>query len=113
MKGTILQYQADKPKPTVIEIDGPPTLDALKSAIGGGWLEIVPYFKTIEHGRKLRQCVAFCDENGKLRDLDFNPVATFLWDKAMRLDTGVGCNPDYLVGTIAVVFGDREFMEAL
>lgn len=44
---------------------------------------------------------------------DYNPEATFRWEQAMRRATGCGCQPDYLVGAIAVVFGDREFMEAL
>ena len=58
--------------------------------------------------------MAFCDEDGKgRRNLPLNRMATFAWDAAMRRDHGCGCAPDYLVGNVVVVFGDREFMEAL
>ena len=59
------------------------------------------------------RCVAFCDENGKLTGLPMNMPATKLWDNAMRKAVGCGASPDFLVGDIAVVFGDEAFMEAL
>jgi len=113
MKGTILIYKPGTTIPEVQEIDGPPTLDVLKAAIGGGHLEVVPYFSTIQHGQQRHRCVAFCDEEGKLDGLSFNKVATQHWDHAMRISQGCNASPDYLVGDIAVVFGDEEFMEAL
>jgi hypothetical protein len=42
-----------------------------------------------------------------------NMPATKLWDNAMRKAVGCGASPDFLVGDIAVVFGDEAFMEAL
>jgi|KBSMisStandDraft_5_1062788.scaffolds.fasta_scaffold01329_28 hypothetical protein len=113
MKGTILVYRPGTTIPEVREIDGSPTLDVLKAGIGGGHIEIVPYFNTIQHGKKQHRCVAFCDENGKLTGLPMNMPATKLWDNAMRKAVGCGASPDFLVGDIAVVFGDEAFMEAL
>jgi len=58
------------------------------------------------------QCVAFCDEHGKLDNLPTNVRATELWKAALiradshRLD-------DVLCGPVAVVYGDAEFMAAL
>lgn len=48
--------------PFVVEI--PPTLEAMKAAIGGGWIEIVPLDRT-----GLELC---CDEEGKLKGLPMN-----------------------------------------
>lgn len=113
MKGTMLVFKPGQSRPVVTPIDGPPTLELLKPALNGGYLEVVPHFRAIGHDGKQHACVALCDEDGKRNQLPFNPVATFLWDKAMRVATGVGCHPDYLVGPVVVVFGDDEFMEAM
>src|SRR5215831_3603700 len=110
MRGTLLIYKPFAPKPEVQEIEGPPTLEALKAGIGGGFIEPVPHFKTIMYRGELRRCIAFCDETGKVchPPLEDNIEATILWDKAMRAATGHGCHPDYLVGDIVVVMGDKE-----
>lgn len=89
-------------------------LKVLTDAIGGGYLEVVPYFKSIEHEGKLHPCVAFCDEDGKRKSwLDYNAAANEHWRRAMRRAAGCSPDPDFLVGPIAVVFGDDEFMGAL
>jgi hypothetical protein len=111
MRGTLLIY-SPAGGVTTREV-GEPKLELLKEAIGGGYLEVVPHWTSIEHGGKRRRCVAFCDEDGKRKDLPVNGAATVTWDFAMRRDKGCGCAPDYLVGNVVVVFGDREFMEAL
>ena len=113
MRGTILIYKPHDPRPVVIEIEGEPTLPALKDAIGGGYLEVVPRFTHIHHDGKVHRCVAFCDEDGKRKQLPYNAHATQLWDAVMRASVGCGCAPDYLVGQIGVVFGDPAFMKAL
>ena len=113
MKGTVLIYKPGTTIPEVKEIEGPPTLDVLKDAIGGGHLESVPYFHSIQHGRQRHRCAAFCDEDGKVKGLPMNMLATQLWDQSMRRSHGCSASPDFLVGQIAVVFGDAEFMEAL
>jgi hypothetical protein len=114
MRGTLLIFHPYETRPPEVRhVNGPPTLELLKEGIGGGYLETVPYFLTIDHDGVRHNCVAFCDEEGKLKQFDHNPEATIRWDQAMRRAVGCGCRPDYLVGQIAVVFGDREFMEAL
>lgn len=112
MQGTIVIFKPDSAEPEVREVSEP-TLELLKDAIGGGHLEVVPYWRQIKHAGKLHRCVAWCDEDGKRKQLSVNQMATVLWDAAMRRDVGCSCAPDYLVGQIAVTFGDSEFMEAL
>lgn len=113
MKGALLIYRPDETRPRIVPIAGEPQLDMLKDAIGGGYLEPVPYFTTIAHDGELRRCVAFCDEDGKQKKLGFNTTATFLWEAAMLRSAGCSCRPDYLVGPVAVAIGDPEFMESL
>ena len=113
MKGTLLIFKPEQSKPVAMPIDGPPTLELLKDAIGGGYIEVVPRWNRIAHAGDHHRCVAFCDEDGKRKQLPMNMMATTLWDKCMRQACGIGCAPDYLVGQIAVVYGDDEFMEAL
>lgn len=117
MKGVILSIDIDGTE-TINQIDGPPTLDALKEAIGGGYIEVVPYFDTFPRDSKNIKCVAFCNEEGKLQDLPYNQPATALWQlslwvKGESLVSSTGDLQDYLVGRIAVVFGDDDFMAAL
>lgn len=117
MKGTIVSIDADGVE-TVNQVDGSPTLDSLKAAIGGGDLEVVPFFNVIEHDGKVVRCVAFCDENGKNTGMPFNESATARWQAslwAQGSSLGAKNNEllDYLVGKVAVVFGDDEFMKAL
>jgi hypothetical protein len=110
-----------------IPIDGNPSLEEFASAddllaplqkIVGGSIEAVPYFDTIERGGAIVSCVAFCNEDGKFTGLAVNADATALWDAALarqclsRFDE-VGRAKDYLVGAIAVVFGDEAFMRDL
>src|SRR5262245_34149875 len=118
MRGTMLIVHPPMRDPEVKEADWAAMsewqrLEWLKAGIGGGYLEVVPYFKSIEHNGVRRDCVAFCDEDGKRKQLPYNPVAQARWEQAMRRAVGCGPNPDYLVGQIAVLFGDHEFMEAL
>lgn len=120
MKGSIITIKPHSGSGQLATpVAGPPTLQLLKAAIGGGYLEAVPGFDTIEHAGELHRCVAFCDEEGKLNSLPINNWATMLWDKAMRRAGGPGLlqrdgtAADVLVGQIAIVIGDDEFMEAL
>lgn len=118
MKGTLLIFRPGQPLPDSQEIYGEPTLEMLKDAIGGGYLEIVPGFRTIAYAGVVMDCVAFCDEDGKHKAFSANNIATVAWDHALRRNgTGLlrpdGRPVDWLAGPIAVVFGDREFMKAL
>lgn len=120
MKGNIVIVRSSG-ETTKIELPGEPTLDALKNAIGGGHLELVPGFTTIKIDGVEHQCAAFCDEEGKLehRKLPVNNSATMHWNRALRRSGGGGLLGkdglpiDVLVGDIAIVFGDQEFMAAL
>ena len=86
----------------------------------GGYIEHVPYFDSIAYGGVVMRCVALCNENGKIDHMPLNQGATVAWERALQR-TGVGTlyddkrgKPnDWLVGSIAVLFGDREFMSEL
>jgi hypothetical protein len=118
MKGTIVTIDWSGKRATS-EIDGPPALDQLKAAIGGGYLELVPAFSSIERDGHIVECVALCDEESKLKQMPINHVATTLWHIALKragypgLLRPNGQIADVLAGPVVIVFGDQEFMEAL
>jgi hypothetical protein len=115
----MLVFRPYEANPHVIEFQNMPTLEELRAAIGSGHLELVPGFCTIDHCGAVMECIALCDGNGKRKELQINNVATTAWDQALQRDGGVGLLQsnglpfDFLVGPIAVVFGDRGFMAAL
>ena len=119
MQGTFITIKPGSGGLLATPIDGEPTLPAVKAAIGGGYIEEVKGFTTIEHGGKLHTCVVFCDEDGKRKQLPLNKLATTLWDQALRrigqptLARPDGSAIDFLVGQVLVVIGDQEFLEAL
>jgi hypothetical protein len=90
----------------------------MKEAIGGGYIEKVPGFDTIIVDNVKHNCVALCDEHGKLKDMPINPHATELWNDALRrrghlglvtplnMVLGIGGLADYLCGPIVVLYGD-------
>lgn len=88
------------------ELAAPPRLEDLQGGVGGGYIEIVPGFNRF-HGRK---CVAFCDEDGKRKELSSNPRATELWYAQMQ---GPFLYNDILVGPIVIITGDKELLEEL
>lgn len=113
MKGTMLIYDVDATKPRRVEIEKP-TLDALQKAVGGK-IETVPYFDHIKIDGQKRECVAFCNEEGKLDQLPINKQATLIWEQVvsnvgMKLRDRHGNFLDVLVGPIVVLYGDDEFM---
>lgn len=118
MNGTIIELFVDGTL-KVTKVTGKPTLEKLKAGIGGGHIELVPMFNSYEFEGELVDCVAFCDEEGKLKSMPINRQATLLWHRALRrarhpgLVAQSGNLVDVLVGTIAVVFGDKRFMEEL
>ena len=104
--------------PELREFTRPAELRELKDGIGGGYLEVVPQFTTIPFGGTVLNCVAFCDEHGKLNQLPVNDLATHMWGQALwrrgvELFNKHGEPNDWLVGQIVVIFGDREFMAEL
>jgi hypothetical protein len=129
MQGTMLIFKPNAREPEVRTFKRAPDLGDLKAAIGGGWIELVPEFKTIEHEGTLHPCVAFCDEESKLNyrtsgkpDCAPDPEnrwATILWDRALRrtghpgLMTPTGAVADYLSGRVCVLIGDEQFLQSL
>jgi hypothetical protein len=84
------------------EAKEPPSLERLQQIVGGS-IETVPYFDAI-WGRK---CVAFCNEEGKLKQLSINLAAQHLW-VAVYPKPG-----DILVGPIAILAGTPEFLRRI
>jgi hypothetical protein len=97
------------PKPSLLCIR-----QQLQSAVGDGYVEQIPGFNTVKwHSeKKIQVCYAFANEDGKRLKLPLNVRATELWFAASRRNGGMGTFPDYLVGDIAIVSGDIEFMKA-
>lgn len=93
------------------EITAEPPTEEIKAALDGGWLELVPGFDSIEIAGTLWRCVAFCDEEGKLKQLELNQIATAFWQRALARNRKPF--PDHLVGPVVVLAGNRAFMEAL
>lgn len=114
MKGTALIFRPGHSAPTVAPMTTEPPLGWLQNHVDG-YIQVVPGFDHIEHCGQIHRCVAFCNEEGKLKGMGLNRVATEAWEQA--LPTGLR-NPkgellDLLVGPIVVLYGDEEFMEAL
>ena len=63
-------------------------------------------------------CVAFCDEDGKGKNLTVNRAATVLWAMAFHKRSIVNWRDiealnDVLVGPVVILTGDEEFMASL
>lgn len=101
MKGTLTTIKPDGER-TVVTLDRAATLDDLRAAIGGGYIEFVPYLERFEGVR----AQAICDEEGKLNGLPLNAIATKYWPASIRAG-------DVLVGDVCFITGDDAFMEAL
>jgi hypothetical protein len=90
----------------------------LTAAVGGAHVGIVPGFDTIEYAGKVVACIAFHDQEAKLKHEPINRDATILWDAALMRAGYVGLlKPggqiaDFLCGHVAVVLGNAEFMAA-
>jgi hypothetical protein len=98
-------------------VDGKPDYKIIKEAIGGGMLELVPYWDLIPTMTgEFVQCVVFCDENGKDRyepEMSFNKRATIAWYHCLSVVGITPCqvNHDTLHGRVAVLIGDAEFIK--
>ena len=117
MRGTLLVFEPHA-LPQVREFSHPPSQEEVQAVVGGD-LQVVPGFRTIRYGAVVMDCVALCDAKGNLEDLAMNNLATIAWKEALRraIDAGLWRSEvmptDPLVGTVAVLFGDPEFMDAL
>lgn len=103
----------------LVEIVGEPTLEFFKTGLNNGHIEVVPFFRHVLYkGKVINDCVAFCDEEGKLKRLPYNQTATEQWQSSLQrqgrtLYEKTGEAKDTLVGPIIVVWGDKDFMAAL
>jgi hypothetical protein len=129
MEGAILIFRPGAKAPEIKVFGRALDLADVKEAIGGGWIEKVSGFETIEHDGSVRPCVVLVDEEGKLdyrtSGADktgpdpYNPFASILWDKALRraghrgLIASDGDVIDYLSGIVCVVIGDEQFLRSL
>ena len=117
MRGTVLVFQPHA-VPQVTEFSRPPSPEEVQAVVGGD-LQLVPGFRTIRYGAVVMDCFALCNANGKHKGLEMNDLATIAWKEALRraIDAGLWRSEvmptDPLVGSVAVLFGDREFMDAL
>lgn|SRR5262245_48813296 len=92
----------------VVKFKEPVKLGFLQTAVGGS-IETVPYFSSYNRMR----CVAFCNEEGKLKKMEVNTEANKEW---LMARARAGMEPDLddiLVGPIVIIQGDDEFMEKL
>ena len=113
----MLIFEPGAKSPELREYDRPPTLRELNDGVGG-YLEVVPHFQSISYGGTVLNCVAFCNEYGKLDHLPINNTATHAWNLALKrqglqLCDERGIPKEWLCGSIVVLFGDREFMSEL
>lgn len=83
-----------------------PDYTELQTAVDG-FIELVPFFTIFKN----EECVAFCNEEGKIFNLEVNESATALWAESMnRQGMPLG---DVLMGTVVIITGDDELMGAL
>jgi hypothetical protein len=108
MPGRMLTIQVDGVV-SLTDYDRPPPVADLRRGVGDGHLELVPYFVKIHDGILTHECVAFCNEEGKLHGLPLNAVATRLWHQQCPGMIG----RDELAGPVVVLWGDAAFMRAL
>jgi hypothetical protein len=116
VKGTMIVI-TPKQAINIVEMTEPPEVEVLRHFVGGD-LEVIPHFTSIRYplrGGHRVKCVAFGNEHSKLDPVQpRNPLADLLWCAALQSDHEMlTCHPDYLAGTIVILFGDDDFMRAL
>jgi hypothetical protein len=96
------------------EITNAPKLGELQTLVGG-FIELVPFWNTIADNGSRVPCFAFCNEDGKNLGLPRNRRADDLWIESIAVDHRRDRTPtgDYLVGTVVVISGDKEFLDAM
>jgi hypothetical protein len=111
MKGGILIVRQNG----VIEqrdLSQPPSGQELHNIVDG-YIEVVPSWYDVPVGPTKMRCVAFCDEDGKNTGKQLNEKATQMWDEALQRLGNSLLGRDYLVGDIAIVWGDNALLAAL
>jgi hypothetical protein len=102
-KNYLIIVRPDSRNIAIEEIVEPPPVARLQELVEG-FIELVPYFKTIWG----RTCVAFCNEEGKLKGMAPNAAAQYLWVAAIGGQPG-----DHLCGPIVILAGTRAFLDKL
>lgn len=84
-----------------------PNLGELQRAVGG-CIETVPHLTSFtQAGRKVR-CVAYADEEGRLKGLPRNDAASKLWRSMFPIDADLWYEPELVIfGPVALVFKDK------
>lgn len=96
----VLQARGGEQRTDLTEV---PDYLVLKAALNGGMLQLVPYFRRYNGS----PCVAFCDEEGKIKKLPVNLKANTEWVEQ------IGLIDDVLVGPIVIVCGNDKFLDKL
>ena len=98
----------------IVKLTRAVTLDELQEAVGG-FAERIPNFDSIFQDGRVQLCIAFCDEDGKQKNRSENQWANTLWMQAIvrRFGQGKAEPGDVLVGSVVLLTGDTEFLEAL
>jgi hypothetical protein len=109
MTGEGFIYHPGRGEPERFAFAGKPDLDEMRAKIGGGYIQVVPKWQQLPDGRK---CVAFCDEDGRMKGLPVNDAATALWHDELKRG-GLSGEFDVLRGPVLCVSGDAAFMRAL
>lgn len=100
--GTMFWVTADGQLNSEI-VDKPPTLERMQEIVGG-WLELVPGFSRFQDER----AVAYCDEEGRLKHLPVNALASEAWWQSCPAQRG-----QTLRGTVLILHGNEAFMRLL
>ena len=116
MRGTMITIRPDG-STDLLEFARAPSLEEITKAVGGDF-ELVPGFDSIIYHGVVMTCRALCDEHGKIEGRPINRLATIEWQLALHRSGHDGLLKDddlrdWLVGSVAVLFGDAEFMRAL
>jgi hypothetical protein len=115
MQGTLyILYASPSATARKVQLDRPVTQEEIQDAVGGS-IGFITNFDTISQDGKVSLCYAFCDEEARSRNRPLNRVATTLWSQALvrRFGCGQAELPEVLLGSVALITGDSEFMEAL
>lgn len=100
---------ARKRKLTIIKADGTETTQMCSAelkelqALVGGLIEQVPHFTKYD-GKK---CIAWCNEEGRIKGLPVNPKATSLWKSTLgwtpeKQASGVFWYEPIVLGTLVI-----------
>jgi len=91
-------------------LDRAPTLQQYQDEVGG-YIQEVPHLTTFRGKR----CVAYCNEEGLILNLKFNPTASDLWLRTMQGKTKGVLTPShfYLHGPVVIHTKGHNFAESV